>query len=85
VVISRDPAAMAAEAGKFDFILNTVAASHNLDPVIEALKRDGTPTLVGATDTPHPSPGVMGMIARRRSLAGSMIGGIPETQEMLDF
>jgi uncharacterized zinc-type alcohol dehydrogenase-like protein len=85
VVISKDAAAMAAEAGKFDFILNTVAASHNLDPFIAALKRDGTMTLVGAPSEPHPSPGVMAMIFKRKSLAGSMIGGIAETQEMLDF
>jgi uncharacterized zinc-type alcohol dehydrogenase-like protein len=85
VVISKDEAAMAAEAGKFDFILNTVAASHNLDPFINCLKRDGTMTLVGAPSEPHPSPSVMPMIFRRRSLAGSLIGGIPETQEMLDF
>jgi uncharacterized zinc-type alcohol dehydrogenase-like protein len=85
VVVSKDEAAMAAEAGKFDFILNTVAASHNLDPFLNALKRDGTMTMVGAPSTPHPSPGVMGLIFKRRSLAGSLIGGIAETQEMLDF
>ncbi len=85
VVISRDTAAMAAEAGKFDFILNTVAASHNLDPFLNALKRDGTMTLVGVPSEAHPSPGVQAMIFKRRSLAGSLIGGIPETQEMLDF
>jgi uncharacterized zinc-type alcohol dehydrogenase-like protein len=49
------------------------------------LKRDGTMTLVGAPATPHPSPEVFSLIMKRRSLAGSMIGGIPETQEMLDF
>ena len=85
VVVSKDEAAMAAEAGSFDFILNTVAASHNLDPFINCLKRDGTMTLVGAPSEPHPSPGVMGLIFKRRSLAGSLIGGIAETQEMLDF
>jgi uncharacterized zinc-type alcohol dehydrogenase-like protein len=85
VVISTDEAAMAAEAGTFDFILNTVAASHNLDPFIGALKRDGTMVLVGVPSTPHASPSVMGMIFGRKSLAGSLIGGIKETQEMLDF
>ena len=85
VVISRDPAAMAAQANSFDFILNTVAASHNLDPFINMLKRDGTLCLVGAPDSPHPSPGVFGLIFRRRQLAGSLIGGLAETQEMLDF
>jgi uncharacterized zinc-type alcohol dehydrogenase-like protein len=85
VVISRDADAMAAQAGQFDFILNTVAASHNLDPFIAALKRDGTMTLIGAPAHPHPSPNVMGMIFGRKSLAGSLIGGLAETQEMLDF
>ncbi len=84
-VISRDPAAMAAEAGRFDFILNTVAAPHDLDPFLLALKRDGTMTLVGVPSSPHPSPGIANLIFRRRSLAGSLIGGIAETQEMLDF
>ena len=85
VVISRDPAAMAAHANSFDFILNTVAASHNLDPFITMLKRDGTICLVGAPEHPHPSPGVIGLIFRRRQLAGSLTGGLKETQEMLDF
>jgi uncharacterized zinc-type alcohol dehydrogenase-like protein len=85
VVISRDPDAMAAEAGRFDFILNTVAAPHSLDPFLAALKRDGTMCLVGVPSELHPSPGVANLIFRRRSLAGSLIGGIAETQEMLDF
>jgi uncharacterized zinc-type alcohol dehydrogenase-like protein len=85
VVISKDDAQMAAHAGSFDFILNTVAASHNLDPFVNLLKRDGTLCLVGAPEHPHPSPSVMPMIFRRRAIAGSLIGGIPETQEMLDF
>ncbi len=85
VVISKDDAAMAAQAGTFDFILNTVAASHNLDPFVACLKRDGTMTMVGVPSTPHPSPGVHGLIFKRRSIAGSLIGGIAETQEMLDF
>jgi len=85
VVLSRDPAQMKAQAGSLDFILNTVAASHDLDPFIACLKRDGTMTLVGVPATPHPSPSVVGLIFNRRQLAGSLIGGIPETQEMLDF
>lgn len=85
VIISKDSAQMAAHAGSFDFILNTVAASHDLDPFVNLLKRDGTLCLVGAPEHPHPSPSVMPMIFRRRSIAGSLIGGIPETQEMLDF
>ena len=85
VVVSADEAQMAKHARSFDFILNTVAAPHNLDAFIALLKRDGTMTLVGAPSTPHPSPNVFGLIMGRRSLAGSVIGGIKETQEMLDF
>ena len=76
---------MKAHAGSFDFILNTVAAPHVLDAFIALLKRDGTLCLVGAPASPHPSPNVMGLIFGRKSLAGSLIGGIAETQEMLDF
>ncbi len=85
VVVSRNPQEMQAHIKSFDFILNTVAAPHNLDAFTALLKRDGTMTLVGAPATPHPSPEVFSLIMKRRSIAGSMIGGIPETQEMLDF
>ncbi|MBW8898388.1 MAG: NAD(P)-dependent alcohol dehydrogenase [Massilia sp.] len=85
VVVSRDPAAMAARAGSLDLIVNTVAAPHDLDAFLTLLKRDGTMVLVGAPAAPHPSPQVFNLIMKRRALAGSMIGGIPETQEMLDF
>lgn len=85
VVVSRNADEMAAHAKSLDFILNTVAAPHDLNAFFALLKRDGTMTLVGAPATPHPSPGVFNLIMKRRSLAGSMIGGIPETQEMLDF
>ena len=85
VVVSRNADEMAAHTKSFDFILNTVAAPHDLDAFLVLLKRDGTMTLVGAPATPHPSPQVFDLIMKRRSLAGSMIGGIPETQEMLDF
>ncbi|WP_031495494.1 NAD(P)-dependent alcohol dehydrogenase [Bryobacter aggregatus] len=85
VVISKDEAQMKQHLGSFDFILNTVAAPHNLDAFLTLLKRDGTMCLVGAPDSPHPSPQVFNLIFRRRALAGSLIGGIPETQEMLDF
>jgi uncharacterized zinc-type alcohol dehydrogenase-like protein len=85
VVISRDPEQMAKHAGSFDFILDTVAATHDLDPFLNLLGRDGTLCLVGAPEQPHPSPGVFNLIFKRRSLAGSLIGGIRETQEMLDF
>src|SRR5690606_34306815 len=72
-------------ARSLDFILNTVAAPHDLDAFLALLKRDGTMTLVGAPSSPHPSPNVFSLIMKRRSLAGSLIGGIVETQEMLDF
>lgn len=85
VVVSLNAGEMAAHVKSFDLILNTVAAPHDLDAFLTLLKRDGTMTLVGAPATPHPSPNVFNFILRRRSLAGSMIGGIPETQEMLDF
>jgi alcohol dehydrogenase (NADP+) len=85
IVISTDPEAMAAAAGTLDLIINTVAASHDLDPLIATLKRDGSLVLVGAPPTPHPSPQVFSLIMSRRSIAGSAIGGIAETQEMLDF
>ncbi|MFG1420297.1 NAD(P)-dependent alcohol dehydrogenase [Roseixanthobacter liquoris] len=85
VVVSTDPQEMAAHAGSFDFILNTVAASHNLDVYTALLKRDGTLTVVGVPAHPHPSPSVGTLIFGRRQIAGSLIGGIRETQEMLDF
>ncbi len=85
VVISKDAEEMKAHAGSFDLIVNSVAASHNLDAFITLLKRDGTMCMLGAPDSPHPSPSVMGLIFGRKSIAGSLIGGIAETQEMLDF
>jgi alcohol dehydrogenase (NADP+) len=85
VVISRNSEDMAAHAGSFDFILNTVAASHNLDEFTALLKRDGTLTLIGVPEHPHPSPSVAALIFGRKAIAGSLIGGIAETQEMLDF
>ncbi|MCQ4242981.1 NAD(P)-dependent alcohol dehydrogenase [Stutzerimonas stutzeri] len=85
VVISKNKEEMAAHASSLDFILNTVAAPHDLDALLALLKRDATMTLVGAPATPHPSPSVFNLIFKRRRLAGSLIGGIAETQEMLDF
>lgn len=85
VVLSKDPEAMKAHAGTFHFILDTVAASHSLDAYTSLLRRDGTLCLVGAPEYPHPSPTVFNLIFGRKSIAGSLIGGIKETQEMLDF
>jgi alcohol dehydrogenase (NADP+) len=85
VVVSRDESARKAHLGSFDFILDTVAAPHDLDAYTELLRLDGTLCLVGAPPTPHPSPNVWNLILKRRRIAGSAIGGIRETQEMLDF
>ncbi len=85
VVVSRDKEQMAAQANSFDYILNTVAAPHDLDAFTGLLKRDGAMTLVGAPAEPHPSPNVFNLIFKRRAINGSLIGGIAETQEMLDF
>src|SRR4051794_17681109 len=85
VVLSRNAEEMAKHANSFHFILDTVAAPHDLDAFLGLLKRDGALVLVGAPGEPHPSPAVFNMILKRRTLAGSLIGGIAETQEMLDF
>jgi alcohol dehydrogenase (NADP+) len=85
VVISKDKDAMQKHSTSFDLIVNTVAASHNLDDYTALLKRDSSLVLVGLPEHPHPSPNIGNLLFKRRSLAGSIIGGIPETQEMLDF
>jgi uncharacterized zinc-type alcohol dehydrogenase-like protein len=85
VIVSRNAEEMKAHRNSFDFILNTVAASHDLDQYLDLLRRDATMVLVGAPDHPHPAPNVFALIFQRRSIAGSLIGGIAETQEMLDF
>jgi len=84
VVISKNDAEMQKHAASFDFILNTVSAEHDLNTYLNLLKRDGTLTLVGAPEKP-PSIAVFNLLFKRRRLAGSAIGGIRETQEMLDF
>lgn len=85
VVISKNADEMAKHNHSFDLIVNTVAASHNLDPFLTLLKRDASLVLVGAPEHPHPSPTVFCLLMGRRSIAGSAIGGIAETQEMLDY
>ncbi len=85
VVISKNPDEMQAHLKSFDFILNTVAAAHNLDIFVELLKRDGTMCLNGVPEHAHPSPSIFNLIFKRRQIAGSLIGGIKETQEMLNF
>jgi alcohol dehydrogenase (NADP+) len=85
VVISKNESEMQKHLNSFDFILDTVAFSHNLDAYTTLLKRDGTLCLVGAPEHPHPSPQIFNLIFKRRQIAGSLIGGLKETQEMLDF
>src|SRR4051812_40239523 len=84
VVVSKDEAQMAAHAGSFDFILDTVSAAHDINAYINLLKRDGNLTLVGAPEKPL-AVAAFNLIFKRRSFSGSLIGGIAETQEMLDF
>jgi uncharacterized zinc-type alcohol dehydrogenase-like protein len=84
VVVSRNADEMAKHAGSFDFILDAVAAEHDINAYIGMLRRDGNITMVGAPDKPLPVS-VFGLIFARRSFSGSLIGGIAETQEMLDF
>jgi uncharacterized zinc-type alcohol dehydrogenase-like protein len=84
VVNSRNDAEMQKHAGTFHFILDTVPTQHNINPYINLLKRDGTLGLVGAPAEPLPLD-VFGLLFARRNISGSIIGGIRETQEMLDF
>jgi alcohol dehydrogenase (NADP+) len=84
VVVSTDADAMAKHARTFDFILDAVSAEHDLNAYLQLLKLDGTMTLVGVPENPAPVA-AFNLILPRRQLAGSAIGGIRETQEMLDF
>jgi uncharacterized zinc-type alcohol dehydrogenase-like protein len=83
VVLSRDQDAVRKHASSFDFIIDTVSARHDPNLYLELLKHDGTLTLVGVPPELKVAP--FSLIRRRRALMGSLIGGIPETQEMLDF
>ena len=84
VVVSKNADEMQKHAGSFDFILDAVSAEHDINAYINLLRRDGNITLVGAPEKPLAVP-AFGLIMGRRSLSGSPIGGIAETQEMLDF
>jgi uncharacterized zinc-type alcohol dehydrogenase-like protein len=84
VVLSKDANQMQKHAGSFDFILDAVAAPHDINAYISLLGRDGNLTLVGAPEQPLPVS-AFNLLMGRRSLSGSLIGGIAETQEMLDF
>jgi len=85
VVVSNDPASMKKHADSFDLILDSVSASHDLDAYTALLRRDGALVLMGVPEHAHPSPSVGRLIGRRRSISATLIGGIAETQEMLDF
>ncbi len=85
VVISKDAAAMAAIANSLDVIIDTVGTSHDLEAEFALLRRDGALVLLGGSPEAHHYPGAFSFIMKRKKLAGSLIGGIPETQEMLDF
>ncbi len=82
VLVSKDQSQMDAHAGSFDFLLNTIPVAHNLDPYVPLLKLGKTMAVVGATPTEMHT---MGLVFGRKIIAGSLIGGIKETQEMLDF
>jgi alcohol dehydrogenase (NADP+) len=84
VVVSRNADEMKKHVGSFDFILDAVSADHDINAYINLLRRDGNITLVGAPEKPL-AVAAFGLIARRRNLSGSPIGGLAETQEMLDF
>jgi alcohol dehydrogenase (NADP+) len=84
VVVSRNADEMAKQAGSFDFILDAVSADHDINALLGLLRRDGHMCLVGAPEKPFPVSS-FNLIMGRRSLSGSLIGGIAETQEMLDF
>ena len=84
VVVSRNADEMQKHAGSFDFILDTISAEHDVNAYINLLRRDGNLTLVGAPEKPL-SVAAFGLLFGRRSFSGSLIGGIAETQEMLDF
>jgi uncharacterized zinc-type alcohol dehydrogenase-like protein len=84
VLISKNADEMAKHAGSFDMILDTVSADHDLNAYLALLKLDGSLVLVGAPPNPMPVA-AMSLLMPRRHLSGSLIGGIAETQEMLDF
>lgn len=85
VVISTDDEQMRAIAGQLDFILDTVPVPHDLNPYLETLRYDGKHVLVGMIDNTEPPLHTGALVGKRRVLAGSLIGGMPETQEVLDF
>jgi uncharacterized zinc-type alcohol dehydrogenase-like protein len=85
VILSTDAAGMRKHTGTFDLIIDTVSVAHDLDAYVALLKRDGSHVLLGVPPTPHQGPSAGQLIFGRRSVSGSLIGGLKETQEMLDF
>jgi uncharacterized zinc-type alcohol dehydrogenase-like protein len=85
VVVSQQPEEMAGQANSLDLILDTVAAPHDLNQYLQLLRRDGTLVLLGLSPQPHPSPAVPLLAIKRAAIAGSAIGSIAETQDMLNF
>ena len=85
VIVSTDEAQMEAAAGSFDFMLDTVPVQHDLNPYLALLRHDGTHILVGLLEPVEPPLNAGNLVFGRRVLAGSLIGGMPETQEVLDF
>jgi uncharacterized zinc-type alcohol dehydrogenase-like protein len=85
VVMAGDASALSAHAATFDLIVDTASASHSLDTYTSLLRRDGTLVLVGIPEHRHQPPDVATLVTKRRAIAGSMIGSVAETQEMLDF
>jgi uncharacterized zinc-type alcohol dehydrogenase-like protein len=83
-VVTAEEAELAKHNGRYDLLVDTVSAPHDLARFAELLRTDGTMVLLGAPDKPATLP-AFSLIMRRRSIAGSLIGGLPETQEMLDF
>lgn len=85
VIVSTDAEQMCAAAGRFDFLLDTIPVQHDLNPYLETLKFDGVHILVGLIEPIDPALHAANLVLKRRVLAGSLIGGIAETQEVLDF
>ncbi|WP_404399371.1 NAD(P)-dependent alcohol dehydrogenase [Idiomarina seosinensis] len=85
VIISTDPKQMEAATQVFDFLLDTIPVQHDLNPYLNCLKYDGTHIIVGLLEPVEPAVEAGALVLKRRVLAGSLIGGLPETQEMLDF
>lgn len=85
VIVSTDEEQLASAAESFDFMLDTVPVQHDLNPYLQCLRYDGTHILVGLLDPVEPPLQAAGLVFKRRVLAGSLIGGMPETQEVVDF